>query len=101
LLEPGRWAKPNGTVQGSINIALETSDPEWRDVDLADYGLWAEFRSGIQLTPEGRAIVDFSIRRRGDRYKDLHGNITAYIIDGKLAYVRGTSRQLWERQSCS
>lgn len=86
LLEPGYRSGPGGE---SMNVALVTNDPKWGDTDLADYGTWAEFRKGIDLTTDGRGIVDFYIARRFDLNHELHGNVTCYIKGGELAEVRG------------
>lgn len=86
LLEPGERVGPKGS---NINVLLVTDDPDWNDTDLDDYGQWSKFRKGIELTPAGRGIVDFYIRRRGDEYAEIHGNITVEIVDGKLARIYG------------
>lgn len=86
LLEPGWRCGPRGE---SVNVALVSDDPEWNDTDLADYGSWSEFRKGIDLTADGRGIVDFYIGRRFDIDHELQGNVTCYIKGGKLAEIRG------------
>ena len=89
LLEPGYRHNTKRPSPESINIALVSDDPEWNDTDLSDYGQWSEFRKGIPLTADGRGIVDFYIRRRGDQYQELHGNITIRIEGGRLVKVHG------------
>lgn len=90
ILEPAWRGNTKDESRGvSMNIALVSDDPKWNDTDLADYGVWAEFRKGIELTPDGRGIVDFYIRKRGDQYGELHGNVTIEIRNGKLAKVYG------------
>lgn len=87
LLEPGLRNGPKEVV--SMNPLVVTDDPDWNDTDLDDYGTWAEFRKGVELTPDGRGVVDFYIRKRGDEYKDLCGNVTIEIEDGKLVRIYG------------
>jgi len=94
LLEPGlRVGSKSRTPH--MNIALVSDDPHWNDTDLEDYGRWSDFRKGLELTPDGRAIVDFYIRRRFDPYADLHGNVVIEIDRGRLARISGTSRQYY------
>lgn len=90
LLEPGyRWCKTNPDAGAAINIATISQDPTWNDTDLSDYGEWSEFRNGVELTDDGRGIIDFYIRKRGDPYKDLLGNLTIEISEGKLSRIYG------------
>jgi hypothetical protein len=83
VLEPGRRVNVDDPSGSHINIALVSSDPEFNDTDLDDYGAWSEFRKGVPLTEDGRAIVDFYIRRRGDQYGDLLGHVTIWYENGK------------------
>lgn len=87
LLEPGLRSGPKPGED--MNILLVTDDPLWNDTDLYDYGTWAAFRKGVDLTPEGKGVVDFYIRRRFDEYGDLHGNVTIEIDGGKLVRIYG------------
>ena len=98
ILDPGmRYnTKDNGknegacqTPRGLLNIALVSDDPEWNDTDLNDYGAWADFRAGVLLTEDGRAIIDFYIRRRFDEDKDLLGNVTVYYAGGQITRIHG------------
>jgi chromosome condensin MukBEF complex kleisin-like MukF subunit len=66
-----------------------SDDPKWNDTDLDDYGTWSEFRKGVQLTPQGKGVVDFYIRKRNDEYNDLHGNVTIEIEGDKLVRIYG------------
>src|SRR4051812_36964984 len=76
LLEPGlRVGVSNRTELPHMNVRLVSDDPDWNDTDLDDYGTWADFRKGVELTPDGRGLIDFYIRRRFDQYADLHGNV--------------------------
>lgn len=95
LLEPGirgntKDASRNVDIPGGqYNIALISDDPNFNDTDLSDYGDWAEFRKGVVLTDDGKAIVDFYIRRRFDPYSDLHGNVTVYYEGGRIVRIHG------------
>lgn len=81
----------------NINAALVSKqlDP-FADTDLFDTHAWPSFRSGVTLTDDGRAVVDFSIRHiSGDRFEDnagLYGHVTVYYEDGKVTSIRGTGR---------
>lgn len=70
-----------------INVALFTDDENWDDTDLDQYGTWDQFRQGVALTEDGRAMVDFYIRSRFD--PELCGNVTVYYADGKLTRIHG------------
>lgn len=90
ILEPGYRHNVNRPYSPeALNIALISDDPHWNDTDLSDYGKWADFRKGIELTADGRGIVDFYIRKRGDSYGDLFGNVTIEIRNGKLSRIYG------------
>lgn len=90
LLQPAlRCHKDQPDREAAINIALVSDDPEFNDTDLSDYGAWQDFRRGIPLTEDGRAIVDFYIRRRFDEHDELLGNVTIEVTGGKLARVYG------------
>lgn len=98
LLEPGERFNEHDNAKniaaesipyGDLNIALISDDAEWNDTDLLDYGLWASFRAGVALTPDGRAIVDFYIRKRFDPHSDLNGNITVRYEGGRITQIKG------------
>jgi hypothetical protein len=100
LLEPGiRYntkdveinVKASEVPKGMLNIALIQSadDPDWNNTDLEEYGTWSDFRAGVALTEDGRAIVDFYIRMRGDRDQSLMGNISVYYANGTIARIQG------------
>lgn len=98
LLQPGIRVGENG-AQPNMNIALVSRDPDWNDTDLFDHGRWVDFRRGIELTPDGRGIVDFYLYSR-DPDSDLLGNVTAYIERGELVRVHGYGNpkvDLWRK----
>lgn len=73
-----------------VNIAMVTDEPVrfgWNDTDLEDFMTWPEFKTGIELTPDGRAIVDFYCYSRDS----LESNITVYYADGAIEHIDGTS----------
>lgn len=84
---PGNEEKPQ-----SINIARVTamSFGSWEDTDLSDYSTWMSFKSGVQLTDDGKAIVDFYIYSpRGVDHLGLLGNLVVCYENGELTSVRG------------
>lgn len=88
-LEPGRrWNIDTKTGPIEMNIALISDHPNWDDTDLYDLGSWKDFRAGVPLTEDGRAIVDFYISPRVEG-RDLHGNVTVYFEGGKIARIHG------------
>lgn len=94
-LEPGiRYNVDDESIESSFNIALVTSHEHWDDTDLEQAWYWSDFRKGVPLTEDGRAVVDFYIRPRTDalahKLDGLLGNVVAYYADGKLAAIRGT-----------
>lgn len=90
-LEPGiRYSLTPGNNRQSMNIATLTDREDWEDTDLADFATWQQFREGVPLTEDGRAIVDFYIRpRSGD---DLLGNVVAIYEGGRLVAIHGCGR---------
>lgn len=95
-LEPGiRYNTEDVTRDSSINIALVSDLEDWGDTDLEQVWYWSDFRKGVQLTDDGRAVVDFYIRPRTEAIADKHdldhllGNVVAYYADGKLVAIRG------------
>lgn len=99
ILEPGeRCNTEDHTKPCSMNIAMVSDDPEWNDTDLADYGLWTDFRKGVELTPDGKAIVDFYIRKRKAGYDDdgdLCGNVQIIVEGGVMVRVEAQGRVMW------
>lgn len=79
----------------SFNIARVTKrdDDTWADTGLCDFASWAHFRKGVELTEDGRAIVDFYIRPRTSALEPklggLLGNIVVYYARGRLVAIRG------------
>ena len=89
VLEPGIRFNMDSERGEHINIARVTNEPRgWEDTDLWDLATWSAFKLGVELTDDGRAIVDFYIRsRRGDG--DLCGNVTVYYAGGKVVRIEG------------
>lgn len=94
-LEPGiRYNLNEGPYLQTINIAALSSGKAMEETDLADFGTWAEFRAGVKLTEDGRAIVDFYIvprseamaQRTGER---LLGNVVVFYEGGQITQIRG------------
>lgn len=80
------------SVETSLNIARVAKTADWEDTDLNDFVDWATFRKGVELTDDGRAIIDFYCYSRDG----LETNISVYYKDGaifKLART-GASRML-------
>ena len=73
----------------AINIARISDDPEFADTDLDDYEPWTAFARGAELTAAGNGIFDFYIRRRGDRDRELRGNVTVRVVERKIVRVHG------------
>lgn len=64
----------------SSNIAIVAKTENWQDTDLADLISWADFRKGVELTEDGRAILDFYCYSR----EGLETNISVYYKDGAI-----------------
>lgn len=74
-----------------MNIAMISDDLDFGDTDLFDNAYsWRDFTSGIEMTPDGRAIVDFYVYNRG-RDPELQTNVTAYFEGNKLVRVCHTA----------
>jgi transcriptional regulator with XRE-family HTH domain len=87
-LEPAiRYNTRYDDGQQNMNIALVSRDPLswWEDTGLADFASWAHFRKGVELTPDGRAIVEFYVYDR----KHLIASVTAYRAHGRLQRLEG------------
>jgi len=91
ILEPGRRCNIMfDGVDSNINIALVTrqhdADEEWHeDTDLECPEDLTEFKRGVTLTDDGKAIVDFYVRNKDG----LHGNVTVYYSDTKIQKIVG------------
>jgi hypothetical protein len=91
-LEPGmRLNRQNHEIDSCINIARVTrnTDGSWEDTDLDDRVGWRTFKSGVPLTEDGRAIVDFYIHRYGYANDELLGNIVVHFENGELSKIGG------------
>jgi hypothetical protein len=86
-LEPGiRGGDSADNV--SMNIARVTVCEDWsEDTELEDFGTWSEFRKGVELTEDGRAIVDFYVHDR----VELNTNVVVYYQGGQIVEVCNTS----------
>lgn len=81
-----------------MNIAMISDDPDFGDTDLFDNAYrWSDFVKGVEMTSDGKAIVDFYVYNRG-YWAELKTNVTAYIEGGQLVRVEGTgaNRPLWQ-----
>lgn len=74
-----------------MNILFVTNEPKgWNDTDLADNCFsWGDFLRGVEMTEDGRAIIDFYVYDMG-RYPELQTNVTIYVEGGRLVRVDGT-----------
>lgn len=76
-----------------LNIRLISDDEEWNDTDLFDFRLWAFLANkGIELTPDGRGLVDVWVFSRRD-YCSLEDQIQIVIEGGKLVGLTNSGRQ--------
>lgn len=100
-LKPGQIAIQLGerysltSGKRSENILLISDDPKWNDTDLHDNGhAWADHcKWGIELTEDGRALVDLYIYEKlFDDHGDLMSNVQCHVetVDGKPRLVKLT-----------
>ena len=95
-LEPGERVniKHQG-IEKSINIArvtrLDASLDDWSDTDLWSPVEWSEFTKGVELSDDGRAIIDFYVREPNTRHDigELLSNIVVHFADGKIQKIEG------------
>jgi hypothetical protein len=81
-------------VENNINIARVTrlADlDDWSDTDLWSPVEWSEFTKGVELSDDGRAIIDFYVREPNtkDDIGELLSNIVVYFADGKIQAIKG------------
>lgn len=100
-LEPKvRQNTTDSSVGMCMNVARVTllSDDSWSDTDLFDCGAWTDFRKGVFLTEDGRAVVQFAIRPVNnavrDRTDDLIGDIEVCYLGGKIVSIVSGGRHL-------
>lgn len=93
-LEPKvRQNTTDSSVGMCMNVARVTllPDDSWSDTDLFDCGAWADFRKGVFLTDDGRAVVQFAIRPVNNavrsRTDDLIGDIQVCYVGGKIVSI--------------
>lgn len=77
----------DGEIEQSLNIALVAKTEDWQDTDLNDFVSWAGFRTGVELTEDGRAVIDFYCYSR----EGLETNIAVYYKDGAIVKLGRTS----------
>jgi hypothetical protein len=78
----------DSSVPTSLNIALVAKKENWEDTDLSDFVPWATFRKGVELTEDGRAIIDFYVYNAWG----LETNISVYYKGGKIVKLARTGR---------
>lgn len=94
-LEPGKRHSTNlNNDTESINILLVSIHPNWDDTDLAEVMDFDEFKSGVELTSDGKAVVDLYIRCKDDELSEAHGtslygNIVVYYDTDRLIKILG------------
>lgn len=88
IIRPGlREHLEDETRESSMNILLVADNAAtWSDTDLADQRDWADFKKGVPLNAEGRAIVDFYVYSTGE---ELLTNVTVYYATGKVVHLKG------------
>jgi len=100
-LEPGiRCSTVDDTIPDNINILLvDKSESEgFAESDLLCHATWKAFRKGVELTPEGRAFVDFYCYDRDGLVSNLgvdydNGTIECLGTLGSMARDRQASRK--------
>jgi hypothetical protein len=86
IIEVGeRFCLDEGPWVCSFNILMIDKTEDWDDSDLNQTWRFSEVKE-IELTPDGKALVDFYIyEREFDDHGDLNTNVQAHVklIDGK------------------
>ncbi|MNE35312.1 hypothetical protein D3C80_1290640 [compost metagenome] len=88
ILEPGaKFNIDDDDVITNINIALVTkcTDDSWEDTDLFSCYELTEFKKGVELTADGKAIIDFYVSNKDG----LHGNVAVYYSAGRIDKIIG------------
>jgi len=87
--------RPGGAFNLLFITKEEAPDQIPDDTDLDDNCAgFAEFRKGVLLTEDGRALVDFYVySRKGvgrDYDEELETNVQAHVENGRMVRVTGT-----------
>jgi hypothetical protein len=85
----------DGPTVMSTNAMLVDSTPDWEESDLSQTWPWSDLKHGIELTLDGRAVVDFYVYKKARNYhRELLTNVQAHValLDGKpvLWKITGT-----------
>lgn len=91
ILEPGsrfNIHEPH-TIDANINLMLvskQSAEDCWDDTDLEAPKTLDTFKSGVTLTDDGRAVIDFYVRHKEH---GLYGNVTVYYSAGAIQKIVG------------
>lgn len=84
-----------------MNIAMVTDHPTWDDTDLADFVTWRNFLKGVELTEDGRGIVDLYVSKGYGIDSELMTNIVAeFDRDGMTKLTETAQGVIWDRSTC-
>lgn len=88
-----RVSLTNCDKEHNINIArvTELTGDSWSDTDLWSPVDWSEFVKGVELSDDGRAIIDFYVREPNtkDDIGELLSNIVVYFSNGSIQKIKG------------
>jgi len=97
-INPGKRISLTQDRGQHFNIALVSDHPSWDDTDLYDNAFtWGDFTKGVELTADGRAIVDFYVYETTG-WKELMTNVVIYVEGGQLVRVTGVGNgTMWSK----